>query len=195
MVARLIDKHGSTISINGTDAKVHIDTHKETIKKIKRSMYVPYFTMKSILSLEKVPLDASVEIYGEDFLVYEIIEAPIANNKVQYYDTVLFKDDFIHDITIGKQTLSMEKCNLPSDTNTPTQSIKAQIRTKNGQDILQYSMSGKTPPTHEFIIFYQEGINIGDYIEWGKRRFEVLSAINLDELNRFILIDTAEVVV
>lgn len=194
MVDRLIEKNGSTITINGEEVKVHIDTHKEALNKVKRSQALPYLTMKSILSLEKIPYNAKIKICGEDFLVYEIIEAPTRKDKIEYYDTVLFKDDFVNDIKIGKQTLSMVNCNLPSDVNTPTETVKAQIRTKKSQDILQYSMQGKIPPTHEFTIFYKDGVKIGDFIEWGQRRFEVISAINIDELNRFLVIDVAEVV-
>lgn len=191
MVDRLLEKYGTNITVNGTQTRAHIDG-SVTSTEVKRTSARPFLTMMEILTKELIPLDAEIRYNSHPYRVYDRLDAPTINGEVKYCDTMLYLDDFIHDITISKQSLSQDGCNLPSQ-KPSYMTAKARIRTIRPEDTLQYSMYGKKPPTHHITIHYADGISAGDLIEWEDRNFEILAIENPDELNRFLVFDCIEV--
>jgi len=190
-VNTLIDKYGNDIIIDTKSVRAFLDEQKST--RYKKSKLYSSFNTCVILTKDIVPQTADLTIDGKNYLVLETIEAPVTNGKVYYCETGLFENDFIHDIQMYNQSINMSGCNLPSATNVPYNSYKAQIRTKKPNDYLQYSLQGAKVPTHTITIFYQNGVSASDLIKWGSRSFEVLTMENIDETDTFLEMNCIEV--
>lgn len=187
----LIDEYGTDIKINDTNTVAFLDVQQAS--RYKRSKLYSSFNTCVILTKEIVGQDDKLLIDGKDYLVLETIDIPKINDEVQYCETGLFEDDFVHTVQFYNQSLSMSGCNLPSANDTPYSEYKARIRTKKPTDYLQYSLQGQKVSTHTITIFYQDGVSASDLIHWGDRRFEVLFMENIDEKNVFLEISCLEV--
>lgn len=187
----LIDKYGTEVKVNDEKSKAFIDEQQSS--RYKKSKLYSSLNTCVVLTKEVIEQDAKLEILGKNFLVLETIDIPIIGNEVQYCETGLFEDDFIHELKFYKQSVGMKGCNLPSSKSEPYSTYKARIRTKKASDYIQLSLQGAKVPTHTFTIMYEEGVATSDLLHWGDRRFEILSIENIDEQNIFLEMSCIEV--
>lgn len=187
----LIDKYGTDIKVDTIDKRAFLDEQKSS--RYKKSKLFSSLNTCVILTKQIIEQEAKLEILGKNYLVLETIDVPMVNDEVQYCETGLFEDDFIHTMNFYQQSLNMSGCNLPSAEETPYSTYKARIRTKKPNDYLQYSLQGNKVPTHTITILYQDGVSASDLIHWGDRRFEIISIENIDEQNIFLEINCIEV--
>ena len=189
----LINKYGESATLNGVDVFVFIDEERLSTYK-KQSKFDEYtgLTMCAVLLKEQV-LDSDIfSIKGLQYRVFESKE--IRKNGVRVYsDALLFKDDFIHDVKIYTQSMNLKGCNLPVLAGVPYKEVKARIKTVKSQDYLQYSLHTSKVPTHVISMMFEDGVGVTDLIEWGDRKFEVLSSENIDEQDRILVINVIEV--
>ena len=190
----LINKHGETGQRNNVDISVFVD--EERLSSYKKETGFKDFTgiMLSAVLVKEQVLDTDIfSINGSQYRVFQSKE--IRKNGVRIYsDALLFKDDFIHDIEILKQSLNSKGCNLPSIGESEPIVLKGRIKTTKHNEYLQYAMHSDKTPTHIIsVLFDGSDIEITDLIKWGDRSFEVLGSENINEQNRILVINVVEV--
>lgn len=186
----LIDKYGTDIKRNGTDTVAFLDVVKET--KLK-GIYKKFKDRVAILIKEDIDLKDEFEILSKTYYVFQIRDKSIVKNDLIYCDVELYADIFKSDIKVHKQSLSMQGCNLPSQTEDDELELKAYIETVKPIDYLQFSLQGHKIPTHLFTLKYTNSVSVGDLIHFGDKRFEILYTENIDELDMFIELSCIEV--
>lgn len=190
--ARLILKYGEPILIGLAPTKAYFEDSKKTIYLKENAVYAS-FDLEVIHTIEEVLIDDVVVLYGGvDFGVLEA-RPTRTNGVVTYCETLLYKDDFINDILIKKQSLSNQGCTLPSTLPDTPIEAKARIKTVKPTDYLNFALQGAKVTTHMIIIKYEAGVATGDLIEWGARNFEVLAIENINETNTLLAFYCIEV--
>lgn len=188
----LIEKYGEPITVDA----IGVEAYFEDIKKshyFKRSAIYTSFDAEVIHTVSEVALNAVLVARGDNFGVLE--SKPVrTNGEVSYSETWIYKDDFINDVTIEKQSLKQSGVNLPNAVAGVPIVTKARIKTVKPTEYLQIALHGAKVPTHLFVIKYVDGITTGDSIEWGARTFEVLAIENINETNTLLIFDCIEVV-
>lgn len=187
----LIDKYGTSIQKNNETIRVYFDNTKAT--QVKRNNLYTSFNLRIILLKEEISLDDVFVIDGKEFLVLEVIDKGYVGNQLVYVEVALYENDFMENVRFFSQSLAMQGCNLPNADTNPYKEAKARIRTKKSTELLSLALQGQKVPTHEITIKYQDGISANDLIVWGDRSFEILSLQNLDEKNKFLVMDCIEV--
>lgn len=189
--ARLINKYGEPAKINDLNVKAYFEDSKKSYYFSKSAIYSS-FDVEVIHTLQEVLLDDIVVLKGENFGVLEALPV-YTKGKLSYCETVTYKDDFVNDITIKKQTLSKQGCSLPKVSEVAPIETKARIKTTKPIDYLQFALQGAKVPTHLITLKYIDGVDASDLIEWGERRFEVLTIENINETNTLLAVSCIEV--
>lgn len=189
--ARLISKYGEPAKINAVNVKAYFEDSKKSYYFAKSKVYSS-FDIEVIHTVQEVLLDDVVVLKGENFGVLEAMPV-LTSGKLSYCETVVFKDDFINDVIIKKQSLTTTGCSLPNVTPLPAISTKARIKTVKPNDYLQFALQGAKVPTHLITLKYIDGVDVSDLIEWGDRSFEVLTIENINETNTLLLFNCIEV--
>ena len=184
----LINKYGETGQRNNLDISIFVAGEKLSSYKKETGI-----TLFAILIKEAI-LDTDIFlINGSQYRVFQSKEIR-KNGKRIYSDALLFKDDFIHDIEILKQSLNTKGCNLPSIGDANSIILKGRIKTIKHSEYLQYAMHSNKTPTHVIsVLFDGSNIEITDLIKWGDRSFEILGSENINEQNRILLLNVVEV--
>lgn len=189
----LISKYGEPATLNGVGVFVFVDEDKLTVYK-KHVGFGEYTGLGICLVLlkEAVSFNDVFVVNGVDYRVFESKE--IRKNGVRVYsDVVLFKNDFVHDVRIYTQSMSLKGCNLPTLAGMPYKKVKARIKTVKPKDYVQYSMHGQKTPTHVVSMMFKDGVGVTDLIKWGDRAFEVLNSEDVDEQGRILVVNVVEV--
>ena len=189
----LISKYGEPATLNGVDVFAFVD--EDRLSDYKKHVGFGEYTGLNIclvLLKEAVSLDDVFVMNGVDYRVFESKE--IRKNGVRVYsDVVLFKNDFINDVRIYTQSISLKGCNLPTLADIPYKEVKARIKTVKPKDYTQYAMHGEKTPTHVITMMFDDGVGVTDFIEWGVRGFEVLNSEDVDEQGRLLVVNVVEV--
>ena len=188
---RLISKYGEPIQINAVNTKAYFEDSKKSYYFKKSAIYTS-FDVEVIHTVQEVLLDDVLVLKGANFGVLET-NPTFTGGKLSYCETVAFKDDFVNDITIKKQSLSTTGCNLPNVSAETPISAKARVKTVKPTDYLNFALQGAKVPTHIFVLKYIDGVDASDLIEWGARKFEVLTIENINETNTLLAINCIEV--
>ena len=188
---RLINKYGEPIQINGVSTKAYFEDSKKSYY-FKRIAIYTSFDVEVIHTLQEVLLDDILKLKNVDFGVLET-KPVFTGGALSYVETLAYKDDFINDVVIKKQSLATTGCNLPNISEVEPISAKARIKTVKPTDYLQFALQGKKVPTHIIILKYIDGINTSDLFEWGARKFEVLTIENINETNTILAFNCIEV--
>ena len=192
MINSLIDKYGQTITIDGLERKAYNDSTK--INRFRKLNKISSFLeIRILFTKEEIAENAVCVLNAQEYLYLETLDIAVVFGKNVYYETALFKNEFVNDIKLYKQSLNMNGCNLPSVNSTEYSSHKAIIRTKKANDYINYSMQGNKVITHEIVIFYYDGVRATDLVEWGSRRFEIINMENIDEESKFLVLNVIEV--
>lgn len=190
----LINKHGEPGQHNDVDISVFVD--EQRLSSYKKETGFKDFTgiMLCVVLVKEQVLDTDIFLINNSkYRVFQSKE--IRKNGVRIYsDVLLFKDDFVHDIEIFKQSLNSKGCNLPSIKDGQPVILKGRIKTTKHNEYLQYAMHSDKTPTHVIsVLFDDSDIEITDLIKWGDRSFEVLGSENINEQNRILVINVIEV--
>lgn len=189
--ARLINKYGEPIKINAVNTKAYFENSRKSWYFSKSAIYTS-FDVEVIQTVQEVLLNDVLVLKGENFGVLET--NPVYTGGVlSYCETVTFKDDFDKNVLIKKQSLATTGCNLPNVSGDAPISTKARIKTVKPTDYLQFALQGAKVPTHIFVFKYIDGISTSDLIEWGARKFEILTIENINENNTLLAINCIEV--
>ena len=192
MINSLIDKYGQTVTIDGVEKKAYNDSTKlSRFRKLDKLS--SFLDVRVLFTKEEIVENAICIINGEEYLYLETLDIAVVFGKNIYYETALFKNEFVNDIRLNKQSLNMNGCNLPIVDSLAYSTHKAIIRTKKANDYINYSMHGDKVATHEIVIFYIGGVSATDLVEWGSRRFEIISMENIDEESKFLVLNVIEV--
>jgi len=192
VINSLIDKYGQSVTIDGVETKAYNDNSR--ISRFRKTSKVSSFLeVRIFFTKDEIAENAVCVINAQEYLYLETIDIAVVFGKNVYYETALFKNEFVNDIKLYKQSLNMSGCNLPSVNSIEYSSHKAIIRTKKANDYINYSMQGNKLITHEIVIFYADGVSATDLVEWGSRRFEIISMENIDEENKFLVLNVLEV--
>lgn len=189
--ARLINKYGEPAKINAVNVKAYFEDSKKSYYFAKSKVYSS-FDIEVIHTVQEVLLDDVVVLKGENFGVLEAMPVYTSGN-LSYCETLVFKDDFINDIVIRKQSNSTQGCSLPVVVDTTPIEAKARIKTVKPNDYLQFALQGAKVPTHLFTLKYIDGVEVSDLFEWGARKFEVLTIENINETNTLLAFNCIEV--
>ena len=187
----LINDYGEPISIGAVATKAYFEEERKTWYLKKDAIYT-LFDIEVIHTIENVLLDDALLLHGKAFGVLET-KGIYTSGVLSYCETVAFEDDFDHVIAIKKQSLSQSGCSLPSEGTEPQIDTLARIKTVDATKYLQYALQGAKVPTHTFVLKYLAGVTVGDLIEWGARKFEVLTIENPDERNVLLALNCLEV--
>lgn len=188
---RLISKYGEPIQIGLASTKAYFEDSRKTYY-LKSNVSYTSFDIEVIHTIEDILLDDVLVLGGENFGVLEA--NPIkTSGAISYCETVAYKDDFINDVSIQKQSNATAGCNLPNATADAPIVTKARIKTIKPTDYLNYALQGAKVPTHIFVIKYLVGVTTGDEISFGERNFEVLAIENINENNTLLMFDCIEV--
>ena len=192
MINSLIDKYGQTITVDGIERKAYNDSTK--INRFRKLNKISSFLeIRILFTKEEIAENAVCVLNAREYLYLETLDIAVVFGKSVYYETALFKNEFVNDIKLYKQSLNMNGCNLPSVNSTEYSSHKAIIRTKKANDYINYSMQGNKVITHEIVIFHYDGVRATDLVEWGSRRFEIINMENIDEESKFLVLNVIEV--
>lgn len=187
--ARLIRKFGSAIVLDGVNTNAYFDSVKKSYYTKKLKEYTS-LDIEVIHTIESVSLESLINIRNDNFIVYDI--SPVyTRGKISYVESVVIKDDFDKPITIKLQSLN--GCSLPSIDNTSPIEANARIKTVNPVKYLNFALQGQKVPTHTITIRYINGVQVGSLVEWGLRRFEILTIENIDEKDIFLVLNCIEV--
>jgi hypothetical protein len=189
--ARLISKYGEPAKINAVNVKAYFEDSKKSYYFKKSTIYTS-FDVEVIHTVQEVLLDDVVVLKGVNFGVLEAMPV-YTSGKISYCETVVYKDDFVNNISIKKQSLTTTGCSLPNVKPTPAIDTKARIKTVKPNDYLQFALQGAKVPTHLFTLKYIGGVDTSDLIEWSERKFEVLTIENINETNILLAINCIEV--
>lgn len=188
---RLISKYGEPIKINAVDTKAYFEDSKKSYYFARKEVYTS-FDIEVIHTLQEVLLDDLLKLKSVDFGVLET--RPVyTGGALSYVETVAYKDDFKNGVAIKKQSLASTGCNLPNVSADAPILANARIKTVKPTDYLQFALQGAKVPTHTVIIKYVDGIGTSDLIEWGERKFEVLTIENINETNTLLFFNCIEV--
>lgn len=191
MLDSLINKYGNNITVNGTPKVAHIENDINNVFR-KTNKLFDFLSTIEALTLFRFDENDTIVYNSETYKYLKQIEAPIyANTK--YYDTILYKDEFTHDAKFYKQITSVEGCNLPSTADVEYFETKVMLRTKKAQDILQMQLQGAKPPTHTILLHYSNLVKYSDLLVANNRKYEILHLENIDEANKFLLLECIEV--
>ena len=192
MINSLIDKYGQSVTIDGVEKKAYNDSTK--LARFRKANKISSFLeVRVLFTKEEIAENAVCVLNAQEYLYLETLYIAVVFGKNVYYETALFKNEFVNDIKLYKQSLNMNGCNLPSANSIEYSSHKAIIRTKKANDYINYSMQGNKVITHEIVIFYAGGVSATDLVEWGSRRFEIISMENIDEDSKFLVLNVIEV--
>ena len=136
--ARLISKYGEPIKIGEVNTKAYFEDSKKSYYFGKSKVYTS-FDIEVIHTVQEVLLDDLLILKGVNFGVFEA-KPVFTSGKLSYCETVAYKDDFINDITIKKQSLSTTGCNLPNVVAGVPIVTKARIKTVKPTDYLQFAL-------------------------------------------------------
>jgi hypothetical protein len=190
--AYLINKYGELATVDTVATKAYFEDSRKTFYTKKSDVFTS-FDIEVIHTIGEVGLNSVLVLRGENFGVLETMPV-YTSGVISYVETVAFKDDFINEISIKKQSLHKSGVNLPNVTQIPAITAKARIKTAEAFKHLQFSLQGAKVPSHVFVLKYIAGIETGDLIEWGARNFEVLTIENVNERNTLLVIDCIEVI-
>lgn len=188
---RLISKYGEPIQINAVNTKAYFEDSKKSYYFSKSAIYTS-FDVEVIHTLQEVLLDDILKLKSVDFGVLEA-KPVYTGGALSYVETVAYKDDFKNSIAIKKQALAITGCNLPTVSAVAPITANARIKTIKPTEYLQFALQGAKVPTHIIIIKYIDGIGTSDLIEWGARKFEVLTIENINETNTLLAFNCIEV--
>lgn len=189
--ARLINKYGEQIQINAVNTKAYFENSRKSWYFSKSAIYTS-FDVEVIHTLQEVLFNDVLVLKNENFGVLEA-NPVYTSGKLSYCETLAFKDDFTRDILIKKQSLATTGCNLPNVSSDEPISTKARIKTVKPTDYLQFALQGAKVPTHIIVLKYIDGVDASDLIEWGERKFEILTIENINENNTLLAINCIEV--
>lgn len=189
----LIRKYGESGTLNGSPVSVYVDEERLSYYK-KETDFRDHTGITLCLALirEAVGVDDKLVIGGISYYVFKSFETRKKGVRV-YSEALLFKDDFIHDIDIYNQNMTLRNCNLPVKDDDPYTTRKARINTVSIDKYLNYSYHNDKTPTHIFTLLNEDGLSINNIIKWGTRTFEVLGSEDVDEQGRIINIHVIEV--
>lgn len=187
----LINKYGEPINIGALATMAYFEEELKTIY-LKSSAVYSLFTVEIIHTIEDVLTDDALLLHGKAFGVLKT-KGIYTSGVLSYCETVAFEDDFNNVIAIKKQTLTQGGCSLPSESEETPIDALARIKTVDATKYLQFALQGAKVPTHTFGLKYLAGIEVGDLIEWGARKFEILTIENIDEKNVLLALNCLEV--
>jgi len=190
--AYLINKYGELATVDTVATKAYFEDSRKTFYTKKTEVFTS-FDIEVIHTIGEIGLNSVLVLKGENFGVLETMPV-YTSGVISYVETVAFKDDFINEISIKKQSLHKSGVNLPNVTQIPAITAKTRIKTAEAFKHLQFSLQGAKVPSHVFVLKYIAGIESGDLIEWGARNFEVLTIENVNERNTLLVIDCIEVI-
>lgn len=189
--ARLISKYGEPISIGAIATKAYFEEERKTWY-LKSSDVYSLFNIEVIHTIEDILLDDQLLLHGKEYGVLNT-KGIYTGGALSYCETVAFEDDFNNAISIKKQSLSQSGCSLPSEVAEVPIDTLARIKTADATKYTQFALQGAKVPTHHIVIKYLAGVAVGDLIEWGARKFEVLTIENYDEKNIMLCFNCIEV--
>jgi len=194
--ASLISRYGEAVTVDGVATKAYFEDSKKSIymqsSQSKSSALHTAFDVEVIHTVKEIGVNSVLVLKGQNFGVIETMPV-YTHGKLSYVETVAFKDDFINDITIKQQSLHLKGVNLPNVSIATPITAKARIKTVKSYEHLQLALRVDKVPTHTIVLKYITGITVTDLIEWGARKFEVLSIENINEKNTLLIIDCIEV--
>lgn len=194
MINTLILKYGEVVSVNGNATKAVVDEDRTSSYKSEAGFSVFTGLRTCTLLIREVLHDTDIiKVQGVDFRVFKT-EAIRKKGTQVYSESLIFEDDFKHDIKIFKEFLETKGVNLPKQGTATSLDFKARIRTLTGNESLSYARYGKSIPSHAFTISPAGTNKIvpTDKILFGTRNFEILGIQNIDEAGRYLILDAVE---
>jgi len=188
---RLIEKYGEPISIGAIATKAYFEEERKTYYLKKEAIYT-LFDIEVIHTVENVLLDDALLLHGKAYGILST-KGYYTRGVMDYCETIAFEDDFDRSISIKKQSLSQGGCSLPSEGEEAPIDTLARIKTVDATKYTQFALQGAKVPSHMIVIKYLFGVGVGDLIEWGSRKFEILTIENHDERDVLLCFNCIEV--